>query len=271
MRLQILSVGITAPGVSCFQSLRELTKSEAEIDTTQPLEKYSPTFLPANERRRTTATIKLALKTAEEAIQHFQQMFPQQNSAIPTLFVSKDGDTLISSTMCKAVTESEPMISPIQFHNSVHNAPAGYWMIGQHNICSANAISAGIHSVGNALLEGYLVSEESGQPVLVVAYDLPINEAIPTDNNAASYKPFAFAMVVNADNKIEPNGLVCLQMQLTSQVDLNKTQSKNPFQGVPAADIFPMLEKIAASEFKNDEFTYSINAYQQLKVTGAKS
>ncbi len=268
MKAQILSVGLTAPGLVDFETFKRMMWKGQSPDTSEAIEKYSPAFLPANERRRTTATIKLALKTAEDALIHFKQTYPGIDTALPVLFVSKDGDTFISARMCQAVSEEEPMISPTQFHNSVHNAPAGYWMIGQENQAPASAISVGEYAIANGLLEATLQSQNYGKPVLMVVYDLPLNELMPVDAVQKSQAPFAFSMIVNASDLSLKSDYPVLSLSVTQDAPLQPLKS-NPYAGVPAAEAYPLLQSIAWYQSGNEksEMNFPLNRNNFIKVS----
>jgi hypothetical protein len=267
MKAQILSIGLTAPGLVSFENFKSMILQNQSPDTSEAIEKYSPSFLPPNERRRTTSTIKLALKTAEEALTHFQQHYPQADSKLPVLFVSKDGDTLISARMCQAVSEEEPMISPTQFHNSVHNAPAGYWMIGQKNQSPASAISVGQFAIANGLLEATLQSQAYAKPVLMVIYDLPLDELIPEDATQNATIPFAFSMILDASDSNQESDYPALNLSFTQQAP-TQTDLKNPYSGLPAAEAYPLLQSVVLFESngENSAIHFPLNRNNFIKV-----
>lgn len=245
MKAQILSVGLTAPGLASFQSFKQMLQAGENFDLSLPIEKYSPSFLPKNERRRVTQTIKIALKTAEEALSHFQKTYPNEAVNLPVLFVSKDGDTLITAKICQVVSEKLPLVSPIQFHNSVHNAPAGYWMIGQSNQAAASAISAGEYAVANGLLEAVLQSQSEQKPVLVVVYDLPLDPLMPVDALKKSQPPFAFSMILDAYKLEGITEFPTLSLSLNPDKEACSIVEKTPYTGVPAAEGYALLKAIA--------------------------
>ncbi len=263
MKFKLLSQAICAPGIDSFSEFTQLIADNKKPDTSLPLAKYSPIFLPANERRRTTATIKLALKVAEEAIENLTKSYPDINTQqLPVLFVSKDGDTLIAANMCEAVADEEPMISPIQFHNSVHNAPAGYWMIGQKNQAEASAISAGNASVANGILEAFLQSKAGKTPVLLVCYDLAIDNRISP--SLTQPLPFGCAWVIEAESSQENIASPSLSMKLENLTSPIKTHP-NPYQGLPAADFYPII--VALAQQKKSTFLLPFNPQRGLTLS----
>ncbi|VAW49721.1 3-oxoacyl-[ACP] synthase [hydrothermal vent metagenome] len=259
MKANILSLGLTAPGLISFEQFKVLIAEKKVPNIFEPIEKYSPSFLPPNERRRTTSVIKLALKTAEEAWNSYQKMMPNASDQVPVLFVSKNGDTFITSSICQALSEESVMISPTQFHNSVHNASVGYWMIGVNNQAPASAISAGESAIGNGLLEAVLQSQEAQKPVLVVFYDLPVDESIPLTEKEATRDikiPFAFAMVLEATQHIQSNRYPTLSLNIVQSASELKAEY-NPYQGVVAAEIYPLVKVMAKLNFGSVDFERS--------------
>ena len=273
MRAHILSIGITAPGITSFEAFKIMMLADAQPNTSEELEKYSPSFLPANERRRTTATIKLALSVAEEALEAYKASYPEADLQVPVLFVSRDGDSMISAKMCQAVSEEEPMISPTQFHNSVHNAPAGYWMIGQGNQAPASAISVGRYAIANGLLEAVLQSKSAQKPVLVVFYDLPVDPTIPIRDGQDSSLPFAFSMMIDSSEPISQSATdsnyPVLNLSLTLINKESPVVEDNPYLGSAAAEAYPLLKSIALFETSKEKknIIFKLNEHNFVQVS----
>src|SRR5262249_20720814 len=59
-----------------------------------------------------------------------------------------------------------------KFHNSVHNAPAGYWAIATGCVASTSAVSAGASTFGAGLVEAALLAASEKVPVTYAAYDI---------------------------------------------------------------------------------------------------
>src|SRR5690606_36123265 len=87
------------------------------------------------------------------------------------VFGSGLGDTEISDYMCRVLTTDLKQLSPTKFHNSVHNAAAGYWTISSGCMKSANSIAAYQMTAGLALLEGMTQCAVQQEPVLVTLFD----------------------------------------------------------------------------------------------------
>ena len=125
MRIRLRGLGVMAPGLPGWKAAAPILREGAGYRP-EPLSKLVPQMLPANERRRTTATIKLALEAGAEAM-------GDDGAAPAAVFASSDGDLDIVHLLCSALALPERAVSPTHFHNSVHNAPAGYWSIASGN------------------------------------------------------------------------------------------------------------------------------------------
>jgi hypothetical protein len=127
----------------------------------------SPQLLAPNERRRAPESVAVALEVALAAC----QAAGRDPATLPSVFASTHGDLAITDYICSTLATDPAGLSPIRFHNSVHNAAAGYWTIGNGCTEPATAISAYDASFAQGLLEA-LAQVHAGAPaVLLVAYD----------------------------------------------------------------------------------------------------
>ncbi len=248
MKAYIEHIGLQAPGLEGWEASQTILTGGAPYQS-EPLSKYSPQFLPANERRRTTPTIKLALRTAEETVTGYT---PEAIAAMPTLFACVDGDTEISAKMTSAILQDEPMISPIHFHNSVHNAPAGYWMIGQRNQQAASAISAGEYQIANSFIEALSQLSDTHPKVLLVVYDLPIDPII--ENYQPEMQPFAFGLVLT----YQPSQQSLAELTLSLAPGEVQAPKSAWFGDNIAAQALPLLQSLA--QYQSGEFAFPISS-----------
>ena len=63
-------------------------------------------------------------------------------------------------------------MSPTKFHNSVHNAAAGYWTIGTGCMAPSNSLSGYECSFAAGLLEAAAQCAADRRPVLLVGFDV---------------------------------------------------------------------------------------------------
>ncbi|MDQ3038617.1 MAG: beta-ketoacyl synthase chain length factor, partial [Pseudomonadota bacterium] len=129
--------------------------------------KPAPQLLAANERRRAPETVAVALEVALAACED-----AGKNPAdLPSVFASMHGDLAITDYMCQTLTEDARALSPTKFHNSVHNAAAGYWTIGVGCTQPATALSSGDATFALGLLEALAQLASGDAAVLLAAYD----------------------------------------------------------------------------------------------------
>lgn len=256
----IESVGLQAPGLEGWRASQPILQGQKPYQA-EKLTPYSPGFLPANERRRTTDTIKLALRTAENTVENYSQ---DAISNLPTLFACVDGDTQISAKMTTAILQDEPMISPIHFHNSVHNAPAGYWMIGQKNHTAASSISAGHYQIGSSLLEAITTLTEQNPKIMVVWYDLPVDPILEIFQPDIAPFGCGFILTKNPDE----NTLAKVEFTLESaeiegshkqesESEQTKAWQDEWFGNNRAATCLPLLKSLAQK--KHDTFYFPMS------------
>ena len=91
---------------------------------------------------------------------------------LASVFACTEGDTAISDYMSETLARTPTLISPTRFHNSVHNAAAGYWSIGTDCTQPYTALSAHRDTFGEGLLEALVQTEATGRATLLVAYDI---------------------------------------------------------------------------------------------------
>ena len=133
-------------------------------------------LLAPTERRRAPDTVALALEVAQRACEAAGQS-PQD---LPSVFASTHGELAISDYMCATLASTPLLISPIKFHNSVHNAAAGYWSIGTSSYASYTALSAYRYTFAAGLLEAAAQVICDQRPVLYVACDVEAKGPLAT-------------------------------------------------------------------------------------------
>jgi hypothetical protein len=127
-----------------------------------------PSILPPNERRRAPDTVAVALEVAQAACANAGR----DPGQLPTVFASTYGDLATTDYMCSTLAKAPTTLSPTRFHNSVHNAAAGYWSIAtgcHHPYC---ALGAGRYTFANGLFAAALQVCADHTDVLFVAYDI---------------------------------------------------------------------------------------------------
>lgn len=161
----IEGIGFWAPGVPSWEAARALVRTGAMPDAAPA--RPSPQVLAPNERRRAPDTVAVALDVAQAAC----AMAGRDAATLPCVFASMHGDLAITDYMCATLAQAPATISPTKFHNSVHNAAAGYWTIGTGCMAPATAVSAFDATFAQGLIEALVQLATGTDAVLLVGYD----------------------------------------------------------------------------------------------------
>jgi hypothetical protein len=170
LRFVLYSVGVLAPGVGSLAELLTLFRT-GKSGFPESVALPTPTMLPANERRRASEVARLVLACAEQAM----LTSPYPPDQLRCVFASDEGTGEVCQQMLEALATTR-QVSPLLFHNSVHNAPSGYFSIAYQNRQPAVSVSMGCESFAGGLLCAVSEAVTSGQPVLFLAYDPPLPE-----------------------------------------------------------------------------------------------
>ena len=239
--IDVLGVGLAAPGLPDWNALvARLNHGDSAQDSALPV----TSLLSAREQRRSSATVKLSLAAAEQACT-MAGIAPQQMEAV---FSSGMGDLDIIDYMCRTLAEQPSLLSPTRFHNSVHNAPAGYWSIGAQATGDITALSGWYDSASVGLIEAVSRAYyNDGKPVLMVVYDDcakgPMRDLWPAK------QPFCAALVIARPGQHR----AITRLRVTP---IHSPHPLNPLPAVlaehiadnPAARLLPLLALIAGCE-----------------------
>jgi hypothetical protein len=130
---------------------------------------YAPdkTLLPAALRRRAGLTTLLAVTAAHHACVAAQS----DPRGLASIFASVGGEIQVTDGLCRILPDNDALLSPTQFHNSVHNATAGYWTILQGCQAPSTAIAALDDTFAMGLLEAAAQLRQMPGDMLLVCYD----------------------------------------------------------------------------------------------------
>jgi hypothetical protein len=78
--------------------------------------------------------------------------------------------------ICVTLASEDRQISPTKFHNSVHNAPSGYWSIATHSHQPSTSLCAYDWSFAAGLVEAAAQVALDHEQVLLISYDVPYPE-----------------------------------------------------------------------------------------------
>ena len=238
LTVHLQGIGIYGPGLSGWAQTAEVLAGRAPLQLA-PLQLPPIEALPAAERRRAGLPIKLAFATGFEAI----AQAGADAATLRTVFSSSaaDGDN------CHAILETlatpDRAVSPTRFHNSVHNAPSGYWSIATACRAPSTSLCAYDGSFAAGLLEAVTQAVHTGEPCLLLAYDMPYPE--PRASLRSISHAFGVALLLSPAPTA--GALAALQLSLgdTVPAPLTDPALEALRLGNPAARCLPLLQCLA--------------------------
>lgn len=168
MKVFVRGCAIVAPGLPDWETAARVLSGQAPYRR-ESVRDLTPLALPANERRRTPETARWALAAGLDALAA-AGLAPAD---VATVFASCGSDGPITNQICEALARPVRALSPTQFHNSVHNAPSGYWSIALATRAPSTSVCAGEATFAAALLEACTQATVEHRHVLLIAYDVP--------------------------------------------------------------------------------------------------
>jgi hypothetical protein len=239
MRVYVEGVGVAGPGIAGWDRARRvLTAAEPYVAARVVVP--GRTLLPAAEARRTGLPVKLALAVADEA---FTQS-DRDRAETATIFASSSGDGDNVHQILDILASPEREVSPTRFHNSVHNAAAGYWSIAAHSRAPSTSLCGHDASFAVGLLDAatHVVVERSA--VALVAYDHPYPSPLHAKRPIAA--SFAVALVLAPERGAHTMAALDVGISRGAAVSrLADDGLEGLRSGVPAARSLPLLRAIA--------------------------
>jgi hypothetical protein len=242
-------LGVVGPGMPDWRAAREVLRGEREY---QPgvLPRPDAAVLPANERRRAAASVRWALAAAQEAVTAGGYRADEAATVFATS--GSDGETL--HHICEALAGAGRDVSPTRFHNSVHNAAAGYWTIAAGTRRPSASVCGYDASFAVGLVEAASQVSAERSAVLLVAYDLPYPPPLHAARPVG--QPFAVALLLAPEPR--STAAACCRIALVPAA------AATPFPPAlhdglvtnPAAQSVPMLAMLAREEHESVRLEY---------------
>ncbi len=239
-RVYVESIGVFGTGFENWTQAAAILRGEqpfAAIDFPLP----SPEWLPPAERRRTSDIIRLALCAGREALTAANQAITETY----TVFSSSGGSGEVIHQICESLAAPEREVSPTRFHNSVHNAPAGYWGIATRNEWPSTSLCAHDASFAAGMLEATAQAVICAQPVLLLVHDLRYPE--PLNGVRAVMGLFSVALLLRSTKTSEAKCSVEVSIPTneSSETVVHNAALENFRTANPAARSLPLLAAIA--------------------------
>lgn len=239
--LAVEGVAVIGPGLADWAAARAVLAAQAPY-AAAPTAVPAPDLLPANERRRSGVAIRMALAAGAAAL----AACGREARGIATVFASSSADGETCHAICEQLAGSERMISPTRFHNSVHNAPAGYWSIATRNMSPSTSVCAYDWSFGAGLLEAAALAVARAEAVLLIAYDAPYPE--PLRSKRPMIDSFGLGMVLAPAGSGHAMAQLRLELGTRTPSTLADTALEALRRGIPTARCLPLLGLLARGE-----------------------
>ena len=250
MRVYADGVGVLGPGLDGWPAARAVFRGEAPYAMTE-MGRPTAELLPPAERRRCGNTVRLALHVGLEAVQHGGA----RAETLPTVFTSSSGDGEVTHHLCTALARPERDVSPTRFHNSVHNAPAGYWSIATESREPSTSVCVFEASFAAGLLEAALQATTWQRPVLLIAYDAPYPP--PLDVFYPMVAPFGVALLLTPAPGAASLGRLAIELgEATGETPLANQPLERLRRGVAAARSLPLLAALACGARARTQLGY---------------
>jgi hypothetical protein len=256
----IEGIGLVGPGLNGWP------ESKAVLAGLQPYQPEKtilppPALLPAAERRRSSAIVKLSLAAGLEAI----SAAGLDAATLPSVFSASGGDGENCHAICDMLASDDRQISPTRFHNSVHNAAAGYWSIATGSMRTSSVLCGFDASFGAGLLEAITQVVVDDTRSVLLACDTPYPEPL----HSARPIPDAFGMALVLAPQASPQTLARITISLTDEnaERLDDVVLEDLRCAIPAARGLPLLRAVALGEARYVVLDYLDNRRLAVAMT----
>lgn len=249
LAVAIDTVALLGPGLNGWGEAHEVltgARPYAHAATAVP----APALLPANERRRSGLAVRIALATGAAAL----EACGRDPARLATVFASSSADGDTCHAICEQLAGSDRLISPTRFHNSVHNAPAGYWSIATRSMAPSTSLCAFDGSFCAGLLEACALARSGGEAVLLIAYDAPYPEPL----RAARPVPDAFGAALLLTPEASSTSLARIEVAADERApDAMADPGLETLRtSIPTARALPLLARLARREAGEARLAY---------------
>jgi hypothetical protein len=254
----IEGIGLLGPGLTDWPS------SQSVLSGQQPYQPQKtilspPALLPAAERRRSGAIIKLTLATGLEAAAGLDP------ASLPSVFSASGGDGENCHAICEMLASDDRQISPTRFHNSVHNAAAGYWSIATGAMATSSVLCAFDASFGAGLLEALtqVVVDDTHSVLLAydTAYPEPLHSARPIPD------AFGIALVLAPQRSAQAVAKISVSLTDAGADQFDDAALEALRIAIPAARGLPLLRAIALRQDRQVVLDYLDSTRLAVAVT----
>lgn len=260
MRLFVESVAILAPGLTGWAAARPVLAGKVPYEPA-PLAPPVADLLPAVERRRTGSMVKMALAVGHAALASADRSV----DSVATVFTSSGGDGDVINDICITLAGLDRQVSPTRFHNSVHNAPSGYWGIATHSHHPSTSLCGFDWSFAIGLIEAAAQVQIDRPEVLLIAYDTPY--PLPLAALRPLVHPFGTALLVTHDRGSRALAELEIAMDTSAKkvIPMRDPALEQLRCGNPCARALPLLAAMAGTQ--PQQVTLERDAGQSISIS----
>ncbi|MDZ4141348.1 MAG: beta-ketoacyl synthase chain length factor [Methylotenera sp.] len=256
----IEGIGLLGPGLTDWRSARTVLAGQQPYFSSKAVIP-APELLPAAERRRASDIVKLTLATSLEAI----ATAGLEAASLPSVFSFSNGDGLNCHTICEMLASDDRQISPTRFHNSVHNAAAGYWSIATGTMASSSVLCAFDAGFGAGLLDALTQVVVDGSRCILMASDTPYPE--PMFSNRSIPDNFGIALVFAPQASSQTIAQIKVSISHDKACKFNDATLESLRMAIPAARGLPLLQAIAQQKNRRVVLDYLDNTRLAIEVS----
>lgn len=238
LTVYVEGVGLLGPGLPDWPHAATLLAQGGWVMS--EVQMPAPQRLPAAERRRAGAVVKLSIAVADQACADAGC----DPADLATVFSASSGDGANCHALCEVLASDDRLVSPTRFTNSVHNAPAGYWHIATHSRAPSTSLCAHDASFAAGLLEAAVQARSLQRPVLLVAADVPYPEPLQAVRPLAA----AFGVALLLTPEATPRSRASLVLSLDGDAvpdPCSDATLEHLRRQVPAARGLPLLQLLS--------------------------
>ena len=202
----------------------------------------APAILPPAERRRASRVVKLTLAVGLEAAAHAGADVAQ----LATVFSASGADGHNCHALCEQLAGEDRQISPTRFHNSVHNAAAGYWGIATGAMAPCQVLCAYDASFGAGLIDALGQVALDRQTTLLIAYDSEYPEPLFAKRPVPDVA--GVGLVLTPERSERSLARITVTPQTSPADALTDSALENLRTAIPAMRALPLLHKLALGE-----------------------
>jgi hypothetical protein len=261
MRLYVEGIGLLGPGLDGWSTSRHVLAGEVAY-VAAPTNLRASDMLPPAERRRAGVPIKLALTVGQEAFLHAER----ETKTASTVFTSSGGDNDNVHAINGILATAPREVSPTRFHNSVHNAAAGYWCIAAGSHEPSTSLCAHDASFAAGLLESATQATVDNAVVVLIAYDHPYPEPLNTVRPITA--AFGMALILTPHRTAKSFSTIDVDFAIgrTQESTMQLAGLETLRRGIPAARGLPLLAALASGKESQISIAYFDDSHLDICV-----